>query len=213
MKNKEKKQKKKLEQSERKLNEELEKLQSQIESLQQEKEALFAKLQRLSADYANFQKRSVKQASETIAYEKEQIVKALLPPLDNFEHTLQNTPDTDKAQALSKGVKIIYEQILDILQLFGVEQIQALNRKFDPSVHEAMMKKFDSEKEQDIVLEVFQKGYKLNGRVIRPSKVVVNKLPSEEIQVQQKQEIEEKESEETTGTNEQQNNNEPEQES
>ena len=132
--------------------------------------------QRVSADYANFQKRAPKQIADTIAYEKEKIIKTLLPVLDNFEHTLQNTRSAESVEVLAKGIEIIYDQLLDVLKSHNVEQIAALGEKFDPAVHQAMSQMTDAEKEQDVVLEEFQKGYKLNGRVIRPSKVIVNKL-------------------------------------
>jgi len=137
---------------------------------------LFAQYQRVSADYANFQKRVPKQIADTICYEKEKIIKTLLPALDNFEHTLQNTDSVENADVFVKGVRIIYDQMLDILKSHGVEQIKAPGEIFDPALHEAMMQKTEPEKEDNIVLEEFQKGYKLNGRVIRPSKVIVNKL-------------------------------------
>ena len=143
---------------------------------------LHEKLLRVSADYANFQKRAPKQISDTIAYEKEKIIKTLLPALDNFEHTLQNEQSVENAEAFVKGVRIIYDQMLDILKSHGVEQIQALREKFDPALHEAMLQKAEPEQQDNLVLEEFQKGYKLNGRVIRPSKVIVNKLPAEEIE-------------------------------
>ena len=161
--------------------------QKQIEGLQKEKDELFAKLQRVSADYANFQKRAPKQIADTISYEKEKIIKTLLPALDNFEHTLQNAHSAENVDVLVKGIEIIYDQMLDILKSHGVEQIKALGEIFDPALHEAMMQKTEPEQEKNIVLEEFQKGYKLNGRVIRPSKVIVNKLPSEQAVQQQEQ--------------------------
>ena len=150
-----------------------------IESLQEEKDELFAKLQRVSADYANFQKRVPKQITDTIGYEKERIIKTLLPVLDNFEHTLQNAHSAENVDVLVKGIRIIYDQLLDILKSHNVEQIEALGEKFDPAMHQAMTQKSDPEKEENTVLEEFQKGYRLNGRVIRPSRVIVNKLPEE----------------------------------
>ena len=164
---------------------ELDKLCQQIDNLQKEKDELFGKLQRVSADYANFQKRVPKQIADTICYEKEKIIKTLLPALDNFEHTLQNARSAENVDVLVKGIQIIYDQMLDILKSHGVEQIKALGEKFDPALHQAMMQKAQPEQEENIVLEEFQKGYKLNGRVIRPSKVIVNKLPSEETTQQQ----------------------------
>jgi molecular chaperone GrpE len=159
---------------------ELEELRAQIEELQKEKEEVFSKLQRVSADYVNFEKRAPKQIADTISYEKEKIIKSLLPALDNFEHTLQNAHAAEESGVLVKGVQIIYDQMLDILKSHGVEQIEALGEIFDPTVHEAMTRRAEADQEDGVVLEEFQKGYKLNGRVIRPSKVIVNKLPSEE---------------------------------
>jgi len=174
---------------------ELEELRQTIENLQKEKDELFGKLQRVSADYANFQKRVTKQIADTICYEKERIIKTLLPALDNFEHTLQNANSAENADAFVKGIRIIYDQMLDILKSHGVEQIKAPGEKFDPALHEAMMQKTEPEKEDNIVLEEFQKGYKLNGRVIRPSKVIVNKQTAEQPAQQQEAEPQEQ----TTG--------------
>lgn len=156
-----------------------EELSGEMRDLQGQKDELFEKLQRLSADYANFQKRVPKQIADTIAYEKEKIIKTLLPTLDNFEHTLQNADSAEDVDAFVKGVQIIYDQMLDILKSHGVERIIALGEKFNPALHEAIMQKTDPAGQDNIVLEEFQKGYKLNGRVIRPTKVIVNKLPSE----------------------------------
>jgi molecular chaperone GrpE len=159
---------------------ELQELREAVENLQKEKDELFEKLQRVSADYANYQKRAPKQIAEAINYEKELMIKSLLPALDNFEHTLQNASSVENTDALVKGIRIIYDQMLDILKSHGVEQIKTLGENFDPALHEAMMQKTEPEKEDNIVLQEFQKGYKLNGRVIRPGRVIVNKLPSEQ---------------------------------
>ena len=155
---------------------ELQELRQQIDELQREKDELFAKLQRVSADYDNLQKRTSKQIADTIGYEKEKIIKTLLPVLDNFEHSLQNAHQAENFDVLLKGIQIIYDQMLDILKSHNVEQIKAFGELFDPALHEAMMQKTEPEQQENIVLEEFQKGYKLNGRVIRPSKVIVNKL-------------------------------------
>jgi molecular chaperone GrpE len=164
---------------------ELEKLRQQIDNLQKEKDELFEKLQRLSADYANFQKRVPKQTADSILYEKEKIIKSLLPVLDNFEHTLQNAHSAENVDILIKGIQIIYDQMLDILKSHGVEQIKAIGEIFDPALHEAIMQKTQPQQKENTILEVFQKGYKLNGRVIRPSRVIVNKLTSEQEAQQQ----------------------------
>lgn len=159
---------------------EAEKFQSKIEDLKKEKDELFAKLQRVSADYENLQKRTSKQIAESISYEKERIIKAILPALDNFEHTLQNASSVETVDVFLKGTQIIYDQMLDILKSQNVEQIEALGEIFDPVMHQAVMQKTESDQEENIVLEEFQKGYTLNGRVIRPSKVIVNKPKQEQ---------------------------------
>ena len=133
---------------------------------------------RISAEYANYQKRVPKQIADTIAYEKERMIKALLPLLDNFERTLRNAHPAENADSVIKGVRIIYDQMLDVLKLQGVEQIKAVGEKFDPGLHEAVMQKNEPEKEEGIVLEELERGYKLNGHVVRPSKVVVNRVTS-----------------------------------
>ena len=161
---------------------EQEELGRQLQELQAQKDETLGKLQRVSADYANFQKRVIKQTADTVTYEKERIIKTLLPALDNFEHTLANAQLSDNADAFVKGVRIIYDQMLDILKSHGVEQIKALGERFDPAQHEAMMQRAEPETADGVVLEEFQKGFKLNGRSIRPSKVIVNKLGAEQTQ-------------------------------
>ena len=160
--------------------EKLHRLYEQIDKLRAEKDELFAKLQRLSADYMNYQKRSAKQISESITYEKETIIKALLPVLDNFEHTLNGAEGIEDIESLHKGVKIIYDQMLSILKSYGVEQIGSVGQKFDPSYHQAMLQRAESDKEDGIILEEFQKGYRLGEKVLRPGRVIVNKKPADE---------------------------------
>jgi molecular chaperone GrpE len=162
------------------LRKELEESRRQLESLQKEKAELFDKLQRVSADYANFQKRSARQIGDSVAYEKENLIKTLLPILDNFEHTLQKSHTAESVEVVLKGVQIVYDQMVNTLASHGVEQIHALDETFDPARHEAMLRREEPDRPDHAVLEEFQKGYQLNGRVIRPSKVVVNRVQAEE---------------------------------
>jgi molecular chaperone GrpE len=159
---------------------ETEKLEATIEQLQKEKEDLFGQLQRVSADYANFQKRVPKQIADSVAYQKELLIKSLLPVLDNLEHTLANVGSAESVEVLVKAIEIIYDQMLDILKSHQVEQIAAAGEMFDPSKHEAMMHRSEPDRQDSIVLEQLQKGYVLNGRVLRPSRVIVNKQASQE---------------------------------
>jgi molecular chaperone GrpE len=160
----------------------IEELQEQIEKLETEKQELFEKLQRVSADYANYQKRTPKQIADSVAYEKKAIIRSLLPSLDNFAHALAGAQNTDGLEAVVKGIKLVFEHMLDALKAHGVEQIMAAGTQFDPSFHEAVQMRCEEDKEDNIVLEDFQTGYTLNGQVIRPSKVIVNKLPAKKAQ-------------------------------
>lgn len=155
--------------------EEIESLHKQLEALQSERDDLFGKLQRVSADYANFQKRTARQVAESIAYEKEHLIKTLLPTLDNFDHTFEKSQAAESVEAVLAGIRIVYDQMLDTLRSHGVEVVEAMGQPFDPSRHEAMMRREDPDREDNTILEEFQKGYALNGRVVRPSKVIVNK--------------------------------------
>ena len=180
-----KKEKPKSEDSKKAKKGELQELRETLEGLQKEKDELFGKLQRVSADYANYQKRAPKQIADTIGYEKERIIKTLLPVMDNFEHTLQNAHSAEDVDVLVKGIQIVYDQLIDVLKSHKVEQIEAKGEKFDPAVHQAMTQRTEADAEDNIVLEEFQKGYKLNDRVIRPSKVIVNKLQTEPRELRQ----------------------------
>jgi molecular chaperone GrpE len=160
------------------LDKDMEKLQQDFEALRKEKDELVDRLQRVYADYANFQKRVPKNIAETVAYEKERFIRSFLPILDNFDRTLREAQSAQNVEAVAKGVEIIRDQMLTILKTHGVHPIDAWNEKFDPARHEAMLRRSEPDKEDDIVLEEFQKGYALNGKVLRPSRVAINKIPA-----------------------------------
>jgi len=164
--------------------EELSKLRQELEKVQKERDELLGRLQRVSADYANFQKRVPKQVNDSVAYEKEKILRSLLPILDNMEHTFK-AHATESSDAVVRGVEIIYGHMLDILRSHGVEQIHVLGESFDPMRHEAMMTAEDLGKPTSIVLEELQKGYTTNERVLRPARVVVNKVSAAQPQSQE----------------------------
>ena len=164
----------------KKLEKELESLQEQIAALGKEKQDTFEQLQRVSADYANYQKRAPKQIADSIAYEKKAILRSLLPSLDNFEHAFAGVNTADSEEALQKiidGIHMVYDHMLDALKSHGVEKIEAVGAPFNPEFHEAMMQRAEEDKKNNIVLEEFQPGYTLGGQVLRPAKVIVNKLP------------------------------------
>jgi molecular chaperone GrpE len=163
-----------------KKDEQIRQLQEKLTAVVKEKEELFARLQRLSADYANFQKRSSRQTAEAVCFEREKIIKSLLPALDDFERTIKNAAAApENRDAIINGIKIIYGHMLDILKACDVEQIKAVGQKFDPFLHEAISRIADNNKEDGVILEETQRGYKLGGKVLRPSRVVVNKLQTD----------------------------------
>ena len=164
-----------------KVDKKTEKLQQQIEKLEQEKGETVDKLQRISADYANFQKRIPKQIADSVAYEKKAVIRSLLPSLDNFDHALADIDTADEsAKKVLEGVKLVFDHMLDAIKAHGVEVIEAAGKEFDPIFHEAVMQKAEKDQPDNIVLEEFQKGYAINGQALRPAKVVVNKLPTEQ---------------------------------
>lgn len=159
-----------------KLQQEMGKLGQELENARKEKDEVFSRLQRVYADYANFQKRVPKNIADTVAYEKERFIRSFLPILDNFDRTLREARTAQNIDAVVKGVEIIRDQMLAILKSYEVEPIDTTNEKFDPERHEAMLRRSEPDKENDVILEEFQKGYTLNGRVIRPSRVAINKV-------------------------------------
>ncbi len=158
------------------LAEELAALKQQLETLQKEKDELFQQLQRLSADYANYQKRTPRQIADSVAYERECFIRSLLPALDNFDQARVSLDKEMTADTMRKGIELLHHHLLDILKSHGVEAIDSIGKPFDPSLHQAVMQKEVPQQNDGIVLEEYQKCYKFGDRVIRPARVVVNKL-------------------------------------
>jgi molecular chaperone GrpE len=153
-------------------------LHGMLTALQKEKDEIFGKLQRISADYANYQKRVPKQIADEVAYEKERLIKALLPILDNFERTLHESHTAETVDAVLQGVQVVHDHLLNLLRSLGIEQMNPVGDTFDPAQHEAVTYREDTEKEDLTVLDVHQKGYRMDRRVLRPARVCVNKIAS-----------------------------------
>jgi molecular chaperone GrpE len=152
----------------------------QLEQLKAEKQELNDKYLRLGADYANYQKRVPRQVADSVAYEKKTFLKAILGPIDNFSHAMNNaetvTNSTDSAKSWVQGIRMVYQQLLDAMKSQGLERVPSVGRPFDPSVHEALTFRSEADKPDGIILEEYQPGYTFNGQSLRPSKVIVNKL-------------------------------------
>jgi molecular chaperone GrpE len=126
---------------------------------------------RLQADFDNFRRRTRQEKDELSAIVAERIVCELLPVVDNFERATASTvTDLD---TLSTGVQMIYRQLNNALCQLGVEPINAVGNQFDPAEHEAVMRVEDACQPDGMIVEELQKGYKVKGRVVRPSMVKV----------------------------------------
>lgn len=172
------------EKKDKKAEKEIDQLSHQIEELTIENQQLLEKLQRLSADYSNYQKRVPRQIAETVSYEKKSIIRSLLPSLDNFEHALAGASVAESPDALEnviKGIQMVFDHLLDALKRLGVQKVVSVGQPFDPACHEAMMQRNDPDKQDGIVLEEYQACYRLGDDVLRPARVIVNKRPDSEV--------------------------------
>lgn len=134
---------------------------------------------RVTADFDNFRKRVQKEKSDMIKYGNENLIKEILPALDNFERAMA-APNAG-TDSFAQGVQMIYSQFKNILERFGLTTETALGKLFDPNMHEAMSYKEDASVPPHTVLEEHQRMYFLNKKLIRPALVTVSKGGEEEM--------------------------------
>lgn len=137
------------------------------ETLQQYKD----KIQRIQADFENYKKRSEKERTEFVKYANEGLILKVLEAYEDLERAL----DVKEDKNLREGVELIYKKMTKILEDEGVEEIETKNQKFDPYKHEALLTENNDDYENNEIIEDLQKGYTLNSKVIRYSKVKVCK--------------------------------------
>lgn len=137
----------------------------------------FDRLLRLQADFDNYKKRLEKEKIEFIKFANEEIIAEILKILDDFERAVEAGKIKHDFDVLYKGIEMIYKDLRDFLKEKGLKEIEAKGKLFNPNEHEAMMQEETDDHPEDHIIEEFQKGYTLNGRVIRPSKVKVAKRP------------------------------------
>ena len=171
---KEKKEKKS--KKETKLKDENEKLVEQIKQLQADNQDLVDKIKLTQAELVNYRKRKDEETSNMLKFANQGLVTDLINVVDNFERAikLDDNDLTDEVSKFLDGFKMMYANLLEILKKFGVEEINRLGEVFDPSLEQALMTDCVDDVDDDVVTEVLLKGYKLNGRVIRPASVKVN---------------------------------------
>ena len=145
------------------------------EKLQQEVEKLNDQVYRLSAEISNIQKRNAKERQDAAKYRSQSLAQNLLNVIDNLERAIASPSESEEAQNLKKGVEMVYEGFLYALKEEGIEEIDALDQPFDPTLHHAVQSvPVEEGQEADKVVQVFQKGYKLKDRVLRPAMVIVS---------------------------------------
>lgn len=159
-----------IELSREELIEEVKEKNEKIEEMDAEIDDLLSRLQRLQADFVNYRKRSQREKAEMTDRGKIKLCSSLLPAIDNFERALKAEENEDD---FYQGVKMIYNQLLKTLAEHGIEEIIAEGEEFNPEYHEAIMRVESDEYEQGTIIDVVQKGFILDERVIRPAMVRV----------------------------------------
>lgn len=137
--------------------------------VQQELDDTKDRLLRLTAEYSNYKRRSEKEKQDAYVYAKSDTIKALLPVIDNLERALAN--ETKDYDALKKGVEMTFDNLTAILETLGVEVFGEPGDIFDPNLHNAVMHVEDEELKNGEIVDVFQKGYKIGDKIVRPAMV------------------------------------------
>jgi len=145
---------------------------------EKEVEELTDTLKRLQAEFENFKKRNEKDWSGRVKLASQQLMIDLLPVLDSFDKALEDSKKNEGVASMKKGLEGLHKQLLRTLQQDGLKEISTKG-KFDPFMHEALMREEREDLEDGEILEVFQKGYTLNSRPIRPARVKVAKRKEE----------------------------------
>jgi molecular chaperone GrpE len=167
-------------------NQENEDLNKKLEEKEKEATANYDKYLRAVAELDNYRKRAAREKTEIIKYGKEDIIRDILPFVDSLDRALEHS--TGDVQAFKNGVALIQEQLLNCLKKHGVEKIETAGLDFDPNFHEALMQTESDQHENNKIVSEMERGYLLNGRLLRPSKVCVCKKTNKENDVCEKNE-------------------------
>ena len=154
-------------------------LKAKLEDKEKETAANYDKYLRAVAELDNYKKRAAKEKIDTINYGNEELIRDILPFVDSLDRAMEQTGGSD-VEAFKDGIKLIREQLLCCLKKYGLERIESAGLDFDPNFHEAMMQIHSDEHEENKIVNEIAKGYLLNGRLLRPSKVCVCKKINKE---------------------------------
>jgi len=151
---------------------------SRLQQLEKEHENLNSQYMRIAADFDNFRKRQTRDQDDLKIQLTCSTLSEILPVVDNFERARQQlNPEGEEAQALHRSYQGLYKQLVEVLKQLGVAPMRVVDQNFDPTLHEAVMREPSDEKAEDIVIEELQRGYHLNGRVLRHALVKVSMGP------------------------------------
>lgn len=151
------------------------KKEKKLEELQNEVNTLKDKNMRIAAEMVNTLRRKDEETNRLLKYSNESLITELLPVIDNFERALNVDAKTTDIESYQKGMTMIYNSLKNILEKFEVKEIEAIDKEFDPSFHQAVMQEEKEGTKENIVIEVLQKGYTYKDKVIRPAMVKVSK--------------------------------------
>jgi len=143
-----------------------------VEALQRERDEYLALAQRTQADFENFRKRAAREATAAGQRAKTGVVSGLFPVVDNLERALASAGEAE--EHLADGVRLVHSELLALLERNGVEQFDPTGEPFDPAFHEALSTRPAEDGDPGVVIDVVEKGYRANGSVLRPARVVVS---------------------------------------
>jgi len=152
---------------------------ARIEDLSAELVETKDRLIRLHADFENYRRRAQREREEAVRYGTQNLFKDLLTTVDNLERAIDHARMGGGAdlENLLQGVELVQKGLVGLMSTYGVEEIDALGKPFDPALHEAMAQAPDASQPPNTVLEVLQKGYKLRDRLLRPARVIIARPP------------------------------------
>ena len=151
---------------------------ARLEQLEKEHQTLKNQYVRIAADFDNFRKRQSRDQDDLKVQLICKSLSAILPIVDNFERARQQLkPESEEAQTLHRSYQGLYKQLVEVLKQQGVAPMRVLGQQFDPNLHEAILKEPSEKENEDIIIEELQRGYHLDGKVLRHALVKVSMGP------------------------------------
>jgi len=157
----------------------IEELRLKLDEKDKEIEQLKERALYLQADFENFKKLKTKEKQEALRFGNETLVKELLPVIDNLERAVHHAAKTEESRTITEGVELTLTGFLKVLEKFGVTRVNALGEPFDPNIHEAIAQEERADKAPGTVVAELQRGYIMDGRLLRPAMVTVAKSHEE----------------------------------